>query len=116
MKYYLDEDISPKVAALLRKYGFDAVSAHETGMIQASDKEQLDYAVSRGRVMVTRNRNDFIRLTIQFFNSLLPHKGVLIIPHTIPGDNFALIAETLKDYALKHPEGMEPYTIDFLHV
>ncbi len=116
MKYYLDEDISPKVAGLLIKHGINAASAHETGMIQASDREQLDYAASRDRVMVTRNRNDFIQLTVQFFNSLLPHKGVIIVPHTIPGDNFALIAGALKNYASRHPEGMESYTIDFLHV
>ena len=39
MKLYLDEDISPKVSEILRKKGMDAVSAHETGMLEASDDE-----------------------------------------------------------------------------
>ncbi len=114
MKYYLDEDISPKVADVLRKKQIDAVSTHEMNMAQASDREQLEYAASEGRAMVTRNRDDFIRITVQFFNELRPHCGVLIVPHTIPGDKFRLTAEALRKYASEHPSGMEPYTIDFL--
>lgn len=116
MKYYLDEDISPKIAEILRKYQVDVVSTHEMDMTQALDREQLEYAASEGRSIVTRNRDDFIRLTVQFFNELRPHCGALIVPHTIPGDKFSLIAEALKKYASKHPQGMEPYTIDFLEL
>ena len=60
MKIYIDEDISPKVSVILRKRGIDAVSAHEVGMLEASDENQLSYAVAEGRVLVTRNRDDFI--------------------------------------------------------
>jgi predicted nuclease of predicted toxin-antitoxin system len=114
MKYYLDEDISPKVANILRDYQVDAVSTHEAKRTQTSDREQLEYAASGGMSMVTRNRDDFVRLTVQFFNELRPHCGVLIIPYSIPGDNFQLTAQALKNYASKHPSGMAPYTIDFL--
>ena len=88
MKYYLDEDISPKVAEILRKDLIDAVSTHDVNMTQTSDREQLEYAAAEGRAIVTRNREDFVRLTVQFFNELRPHCGVLIIPHTIPGESF----------------------------
>lgn len=114
MKYYLDEDISPKIAHILENNLIDTKSVHETGMFESSDIEQLEYAASEKRCIVTRNRNDFVRLTVQFFNEDRPHHGVLIIPYTIPGDKFSLIANALKQYAIKHPSGMEPYTIDFL--
>lgn len=114
MKYYLDEDISPKIADILTGYQSDTKSSHEVGMNQSFDIEQLDPAASEGRCFVTLNRNDFIMLTVRFFNENRPHHGVLIIPHTIPGDKFSIIASALKKYAVKHPSGMEPYTIDFL--
>ncbi len=114
IKYYLDEDLSPVIAELLRKNRIDAVSAHEVGMIQVNDLQQMEYAAVQKRCMVTRNRNDFIRLTIQFFNEHRPHCGVLIIPYSYRGDNFRSMAAALKSYADKHREGLSPYLVDFL--
>ncbi len=114
MKFYIDEDLNPKIAEVLRKDGIDAVSANEAGMLQASDLEQMEYAASAKRCIVTRNRNDFIKLTVQFFNEHKHHYGVLIIPGSYPGDRFSIIAKAIKRYALKYKEGMTPYSIDFL--
>lgn len=114
MKYYLDEDISPTVARLLRDRGIDAVSAHDVGTQGLSDTEQLDQAASENRCVVTRNRNDFLRLTVQAFEGHRRHCGVLIVPYTLPGDRFAQIADALSAYAAKHLAGLPPYTIDFV--
>ena len=111
---YLDEDISPKVAEILRKKGLDAVSAHETGMLEASDDEQLAFAASEGRAMVTRNRDDYITLSVQFFEDLKPHKGLIIVPHTIPGSEFSKLATLLIKFSKEHPQGLASYTIEFL--
>ncbi|MFZ0131587.1 MAG: DUF5615 family PIN-like protein [Desulfobacterales bacterium] len=114
MKLYLDEDISPKVAGILRKRGIDAVSAHDTGMLEASDEEQLSFAAVNGRAMVTRNRDDFITLTVQFFEKLRPHCGLVVVPYTISGSEFGKLASLLKNYSKNHPFGLAPYTIEFL--
>ena len=114
MKLYLDEDISPKVADILRKSGIDVLSAHETGMLGASDVEQLSYAAAEGRALVTRNRDDFITLTVQFFEDLKQHKGLIIVPHTIPGSDFSKLATLLVKYSENHLGALEPYTIGFL--
>ena len=116
MKYYLDEDQSPKIAKILRKNGVDALSCHEVEMVGASDLEQLEFAAREKRCLVTRNRDDFIKLTLQFFHDHRPHYGMLILPYTISGDQFARIARLLKAFASRHPSGLESYSIDFLHI
>ena len=114
MKFYLDEDLSPKIADILRKNGIDALSAHEIGAVGVSDLQQLEFAGKEKRCLVTRNRDDFIKLTLRFFNDHRPHHGILIIPYTIPGDQFSRMAALLKTFAPNHPSGLTPYTIAFL--
>jgi predicted nuclease of predicted toxin-antitoxin system len=114
LKLYLDEDLSPKIARLLRDRGIEAVSVHETGAQGRSDFEQLKTAAVEGRCLVTRNRDDFIRLTLQFFTDGRPHHGVLIVPRSIPSDQFGMIARLLFTYASQRPEGLPPSTVDFL--
>jgi len=114
MKFYLDEDLSQKIAERLRARGIDAVSAHEVQAEGLSDIQQLEIARQQKRCLVTRNRNDFIALTLQAYHTQQLHHGVLIVPYSIPGDQFSRVAKALVDYAAAHPHGLESYTIDFL--
>ena len=116
MKFYLDEDLSPKIAEILRKSGIDALSAHEAGMCEASDRKQLEFAATEKRCLVTRNRDDFIRLTVRFFNDQRPHWGVLIVPYTLPGDQFSRITSLIKKFSSRHQKGLAPYSIAFLQI
>ena len=114
MKFYLDEDLSPRIAEVLRGLGADGVSAHEVQMTGVSDEEQLDYAAAKGRCLVTFNRNDFILLTRLYMDSNRLHHGIIIVPYTFRGNEFRRIAEALSNFAAFNPDGLPSYAIAFL--
>lgn len=114
MKYYLDADLSPVIAEILRKNGFDAVSVHDLNASGLSDEEHLTRAAETGRCLVSRNRDDFKNLTVGFFHELRPHAGVVIVPFSYPPDQFSRIAKALASHARSHPDGLPSYTFAFL--
>lgn len=115
MRYYLDEDLSEKIAEIARCRGLDVLSARECGNKGLRDDQQLSFAAGEGRCLVTRNRDDFLEATTRFFERGWPHAGVLVISRSLPSNRFAAVAATLLDYERHHPEGISAYTIDFLH-
>ena len=85
MKLYLDEDLSPRVAELLRRREFDAFSAHEAGHPGRLDLEQLRFATREGRCLVTRNVADFVEIVRDLVNRQESHAGIIIVPVSFPG-------------------------------
>jgi|SRR5262249_11537392 len=114
MKYYLDEDLSHRIAERLRQANISCTSAHEEGAEGWSDEAQLEKAGRERRCLVTRNRNDFIEMTVQFYRDGREHAGVLIVPYSYPGDNVTLLVKALIKYARGHPDGLLAYVVDFL--
>jgi hypothetical protein len=55
LRYYFDEHVSAAIATQLRTRGVDVESAYEAGRAgrKISDIEQLEYATSQGRVLVS---------------------------------------------------------------
>ena len=96
MRFLLDEDLNPAVAEIARGLGLDAVSIHEIGRRGYSDPDQLRFAVSEGRVFLTRNRDDFVALTVSWFQTGDLHTGVLIVPRSLPNHRPERIAHALK--------------------
>jgi predicted nuclease of predicted toxin-antitoxin system len=62
---YTDEDMSALVATLLRSRGLDVTTVPEKATLGKTDSEQLGFATSLGRCMLTHNRVDFERLHLQ---------------------------------------------------
>mgnify|MGYP001391128830 CR=1 FL=1 len=112
--YYLDEDLSPQIPELLRQRGLDAVSVHELGARGFLDEVQLERAADDERCLVTRNRDDFIRITLSFLVDQRPHHGVLVVPNALPADLFGTVADRLAEYAVMYPDGLPSCTVDFL--
>lgn len=59
IRLYLDEDVDVLVAALLKGYGFEAVTTREAGRLGSEDEEQLAHAVRKGMAVLTHNRVHF---------------------------------------------------------
>jgi len=78
---YLDEDIDPLLAQVLRDRGFDCVSARESHTLGRSDHEQLDFATSHGRIILTFNVKDFVRLAAESAISGRHHAGIIVSDH-----------------------------------
>lgn len=114
MKLLLDEDLSREIAVRLRKMEVDSVSVHEISRQGRSDREQLEYAAAEGRCIVTRNRNDFILLTREFFEKGKPHYGVLIVPWTLPPDNFTRIARAIRQYVKRYGNAPTEFLFDYV--
>jgi predicted nuclease of predicted toxin-antitoxin system len=96
MRFLLDEDVNPETAQIARGLGLDILSVHEIERRGLRDEEQLRFSASERRIFVTRNRDDFLRLNLAFFQAAEPHAGILIVTRSLPNDRPARIAHALK--------------------
>ena len=78
IKIYLDEDISPVIANVLRSRGYDVISSHEVNMNGKGDKEQLDYAIQNERVLLTFNARHFAPLIEEYYQKGKEHFGIIV--------------------------------------
>ena len=63
IRLYMDEDsMREALVKALRTRGVDVVTASDERMIHRDDADHLDYATKQGRVLVTRNIQDFYEL------------------------------------------------------
>jgi len=61
IRFHLDENCDARIAVGLRLHGIDLTTTPEARLVRASDQEQLRFAVSQGRVIVTHDA-DFLRI------------------------------------------------------
>jgi predicted nuclease of predicted toxin-antitoxin system len=84
IELYLDEDVDILVADLVRGYGFVAETTRDAGKLQRTDVEQLEYAVSQQKTLLTHNRVDFEALATQYFESGKDHYGIILAARRSP--------------------------------
>lgn len=117
MRFYLDEDLSPKiVATALQRFALVVESSHLRGMNGLEDEEQLAFATRNGWCIVTNNRDDFLALDRRYRVSGIIHAGILIIAHSLATHDFLAVARALAAYHAKYPESFIPGLVDYLHV
>ena len=78
IRLFLDEDVPEGVALALRLRGYDVRTVQEAGRKGLTDAEQLSYARSEGRVLLTHNAADFARLHLTFVGTGKKHGGIIL--------------------------------------
>ena len=63
-RFYSNENIALQVVMELRRLGHDVLTSHDAGNanIAMPDSEVLACAVAEGRILLSHNRRDFLRL------------------------------------------------------
>jgi predicted nuclease of predicted toxin-antitoxin system len=84
IELYLDEDVDVLVADLLRARGFQAIATQQAGQVGKNDVEQLAYAVSHQKTLLTHNRTHVEALAQQYFDAGQTHYGIIIAVRRSP--------------------------------
>ncbi|MEO8496798.1 MAG: DUF5615 family PIN-like protein [Planctomycetota bacterium] len=61
IRLHLDESVTVAFVASLRGRGIDVTASVDAGLVGASDEQQLRFASSQGRVLITHD-DDFLRM------------------------------------------------------
>jgi len=77
-RLYLDQDVRIQLGGMLRSNFVDAVTTLEAGRLGADDQDQLSFAASSDRAILTHNRLDFEDLHERWLAIHEPHAGILI--------------------------------------
>lgn len=78
IELYLDEDVHVMVADILQGRGFVATIARDEKQLAVSDEEQLAYAVSQQKALLTHNRYDFEVLAREYASAGKMHYGIIL--------------------------------------
>lgn len=79
IRLYLDEDAQRKsLVNALRARQVDVLTALIADRIGATDADQLAYATEQGRVILTFNRGDFVKLHTDYLASGRQHAGIIV--------------------------------------
>ncbi len=82
MRLLLDEHLPQVIAARLRRLGYDVVAVAARSDLRGSRDQALWVAArSEGRLIVTQDIGDFVRLALQDAAIARPHPGLVLIHH-----------------------------------
>jgi hypothetical protein len=95
IELYHDEDVSALIAELVRARGFSVLTTLQAGNLGKSDKDQLEFATSRQRALLTHNRIDFEELAKQYFEENKAHFGIIIAVRRLPNEMTQRLLEVL---------------------
>ena len=109
MRALLDEQLSPQIAVLLRKAGYDVDAvADRDDLVGRSDRIVFEAACREGRAALTNNIKDFRPLAAEFLAQGGLHSGLVLLPsaRTRSRDAIAVIASAIENVLRDNPGGL----------
>jgi predicted nuclease of predicted toxin-antitoxin system len=105
----LDEQLSPQIAVLLRKAGYDVDAvADREDLVARSDRAILEVACREGRTVVTNNIKDFRPLAAEWLAQGKVHAGLILLPSTRTRSRNAIaaVAAAIEAIPSDYPGGL----------
>jgi hypothetical protein len=105
----LDEQLSPQIAVLLRKAGYDVDAvADRDDLVVHRDRVVLEVACRECRAVVTTNIKDFRPLAAEFLAQGRVHSGLALLPsaRTRTRAAIAAIASAIEKVLRDNPDGL----------
>jgi predicted nuclease of predicted toxin-antitoxin system len=105
----LDEQLSPQIAVLLRKVGYDVDAvADREDLVARSDHVILEAARREDRAVVTNNTKDFRPLAAEWLAQGRVHAGLILLPSTRTRSRNAIAAGAAASESVlrDHPDGL----------
>jgi predicted nuclease of predicted toxin-antitoxin system len=105
----LDEQLSPRIAELLRDAGYDVVAvAERTELVGSSDAVLFEVATREERALITNNIKDFRPLAAELLAEGREHAGLILVPSTRVRTRAAIaaLAGVIEKLLHDHPDGL----------
>ena len=98
--FFIDEDLPPAIADILRARGLQALSVIGEARQGLADEEQLHFATTHHLVLVTANIADYVELARQWAANGREHPGlVFVLTKRFPRRDAGAIARALQALA-----------------
>ena len=109
MKALLDEQLSPRIAELLRDRGHDVKAVVDRrDLAGRSDRMILEVAAAEERAVITNNVKDFRPLAAERLARGESHAGLILLPSTRTRTRGAVetLTNAIEQILRKHPDGL----------
>jgi predicted nuclease of predicted toxin-antitoxin system len=109
VKAILDEQLSPQIALLLRKAGYDVIAVAERDDLAGStDNVIVEVASTEERAVITNNVKDFRPLVAGRLAQGRTHPGLILLPskRTRTRASVAAMARAIEQVLHEHPDGL----------
>lgn len=109
MRALLDEQLSSRIAELLRDRGYDVEAvADRSDLAGGSDRAILEAAAAEDRVVITNNVKDFRPLAAEQLARGESHAGLILLPSSRTRTRHAvtMLADAIEQVLRAHADGL----------